>query len=862
MSRTDRLVLRLLQVLVLGLPFLLGGNRPWAMVVATPIALLLLVLTLRAERRSPAPGHGPGLAALAAFCLLALATTLPLPPSLLGLLTPATARIYGDTLPGWPSAASWTSWRSLAIDPYAVWREIGRVSIAFTVFAVIVAYPWKSDDFGEDARAQVTSRLLLTLFAGGALLATVALLQEVAGNGRILWITGEPSESGRASGPFVNPNHFAAWLEMVIPAALAYALTLAGRIRRRLVSAADTGRRMGVRPRRAWVAALVKYQTRLWPPLVAGAAVLLMLVAHFATGSRGGAAALLIGLGVAAGGALLRGRDRDARRRLLAVVLVLAFIVGSGASLTLWALAESGDTPSASGDADEVEASLASRLAVSVEGLGVVRDFPLFGTGLGTWLHAFRPYQAPPVEGGIWDHAHDDYVELAAETGAAGLLIALCFCLAVARAARGQEPEGGRALAKRPAGELRNDRPAGFELPEWYAALADTGLVRWGLIGGVAAILVHSLVDFGLRMPANLVALMAVLGLLVLSGRPERSGRSPALALLLVVLCGVTAVQLANLVRIAVGATPLSPEACLTEADLMFAEQGEPARPEALRLIKRAIDLSPASRDAHEALANTLGPGAEGDSAQRRAVALEPSEATTRDALGLRLWAEGQQEEAARELEESMYRDPFLVSHSYLGGDDPMQPTDSQQLIRALGESDTLRLRLAAIEPGVAAAIERGLRRALSENAAGAERAGIVEDLVTLLEARERWADAAQTITAESARNSDVSNLPRAAHDYLQARDYVSAEKSLMAALLRNPDDGSLYQSLAVDIYAARGDFDSASQVLKSGEQNAVDLLPIYQGVDDVLQQRESIHMADFVGPVPPPRLLDAKEVP
>jgi len=194
----------------------------------------------------------------------------------------------------------------------------------------------------------VTSRLLLTLFAGGALLAMIALLQEVAGNGRILWITGEPSESGRASGPFVNPNHFAAWLEMVIPAALAYALTLAGRIRRRLVSAADTGRRMGVRPRRAWVAALVKYQTRLWPPLVAGAAVLLMLVAHFATGSRGGAAALLIGLGVAGGGALLRGRDQDTRRRMLAVALVLAFVVASGASLTLWALAESGDTQSAS----------------------------------------------------------------------------------------------------------------------------------------------------------------------------------------------------------------------------------------------------------------------------------------------------------------------------------------------------------------------------------------------------------------------------------------------------------------------------------------------------------------------------------
>src|SRR5262249_55603387 len=160
-----------------------------------PVALLLLVLTLRAERRSGGDVHAPGLAALAAFCLLALATTLPLPPWLLGLLTPATERLYGDMLPGWPTAEAWTSWRSLAIDPYAVWREVGRLSIAFAVFAVIVAYPWKSDGFDEDARAQVTGRLLLTLFVGGALLAAIALVQQVAGNGKVLWITGQSTES-------------------------------------------------------------------------------------------------------------------------------------------------------------------------------------------------------------------------------------------------------------------------------------------------------------------------------------------------------------------------------------------------------------------------------------------------------------------------------------------------------------------------------------------------------------------------------------------------------------------------------------------------------------------------------------------
>src|SRR5207244_4347255 len=90
----------------------------------------------------------------------------------------------------------------------------------------------------------------------------------------------------------------------------------------------------------------------------------------------------------------LRRRDDRARVRPWAAAgLVLA--AASAASVGLW-LAADATPPGAVGFAD---VSLPSRLAVSVEGSAIVRDHPLFGTGLGSWLHAFRPYQAPPVEG-------------------------------------------------------------------------------------------------------------------------------------------------------------------------------------------------------------------------------------------------------------------------------------------------------------------------------------------------------------------------------------------------------------------------------------------------------------------------------
>src|SRR5206468_1611771 len=287
-----------------------------------------------------------------------------------------------------------------------------RFSIGLGAFAVVVAYPWRAARMEEDPRRLVFRRLFLTLIAGGVLSAVLGLAQEALGNGDVLWISGEPATRGRASGPFLNANHFAAWLEMVIPAGLAYFVAVVGRVGRRLTEAAEAGRGMGMRSKRAWAAALIGHQRRLWAPLVAAAVLATMGVAHRASGSRGGTAALLAGLGGVGAGVALRGTSRSQRTRSwLPAAIALGLFLTSAASLRLWVAAGSEEY----GAVGEVDVSLADRLAAGALGKAIVRDHPLFGTGLGSWLHAFRPYQAPPVEGGIWDHAHNDYLELAAE---------------------------------------------------------------------------------------------------------------------------------------------------------------------------------------------------------------------------------------------------------------------------------------------------------------------------------------------------------------------------------------------------------------------------------------------------------------
>jgi len=130
----------------------------------------------------------------------------------------------------------------------------------------------------------------------------------------------------------------------------------------------------------------------------------------------------------------------------------------------------------------------------------------------------------------------------------------------------------------------------------------------------------------------------------------------------------------------------------------------------------------------------------------------------------------------------------------------------------------------------------------------------IANDLVSLLEARERWRDAATVLADEGERSLDANtDLGRAARNYLKARDFASAEQNLLAALLRTPEQGQLYRDLAVEVYAARGDFPLAERVIEAGQRNALDMLPIYDGVTEVLTQRESVQDGDdFVGPEQP----------
>jgi O-antigen ligase len=104
-------------------------------------------------------------------------------------------------------------------------------------------------------------------------------------------------------------------------------------------------------------------------------------------------------------------------------------------------------------------------------------DHPILGTGLGTLQQIYPPYETL-YDAKIVNHTHNDYLEALAETGVAGGLCCAWFLVTLFVGALKFLQSGDNSFAS-------ILRLCGF-----------TGC--WGL-------LIHSLVDFNLHIPANLL---------------------------------------------------------------------------------------------------------------------------------------------------------------------------------------------------------------------------------------------------------------------------------------------------------------------------------------------------------------------
>jgi O-antigen ligase len=330
--------------------------------------------------------------------------------------------------------------RTISLEPF--WTQM--FALHFLALFFILAISLTYLDSSARLRKMTT---LITVF--GFAFAFFAILQAVLSPTKIYGIY--ETEFAQPFGSFVNRHNFAAYMEMAI--AVPLGLVFAGAVPRdkRLIYLTAIGL-MGI--------ALLLSGSRGGLVSLLAEIVFILILTNKTRGS--GQIALKIGLAVL----------------LIAVIAGGAIMIGGESSLTRFA------ETAASKDIST------NRTHIWNVTLAVIKNNLPFGAGIGAFAAAYTPYD---TMNGIErvEQAHNDYLQILADAGIVGLLLAGFFIYQLFRT--GLKNIKTDNLLRRGAGV--------------------------GALAGCFAILVHSLFDFVLHTTAITVLFLILAAIVVVSGR-------------------------------------------------------------------------------------------------------------------------------------------------------------------------------------------------------------------------------------------------------------------------------------------------------------------------------------------------------
>ena len=432
----DKAIVSGLLVAVIFTTLALGTVEAWSVAIFELMVVILMLLWATkaiVERRLEIRFPSAALA-LGAFVLLGLAQSI------------AITRSAGQT-------------SSLSMDVEATRGAAGVIFFLWVSFLIAVNF------FHTPERLRTLANFLIIF---GLALAVFALIQHFTWEGKMYWVRPAASAGAGTGGPFVNRNHFAGYMEMLIPIPVALAMSRATRSESRLFF---------------------------------GFAAAIMSIAQVASLSRGGMVSLAAGLLFLAAMVAQRRREDPSFRRgywfsfrpeylvVLMLVAIVAGVVWIGADFDiLKRIAHDPLTTSAAADRRGVWGdTLTMFLAHPVLGVGLgafETVYPIYGRGDGSFLIQF---------------AHNDYLQVLSDGGVVGGAIALWFIAVLARAI-GQVTKAGDPFVR---------------------------ALGLGSAAGIFALLVHSLFDFNLQLPSNALLFLVLSAILLRAGaevRPNEAG--------------------------------------------------------------------------------------------------------------------------------------------------------------------------------------------------------------------------------------------------------------------------------------------------------------------------------------------------
>lgn len=368
-----------------------------------------------------------------------------------------------------------------SLDNGSVWQKLGTTNFFLTKTAFIKVLCYVALYLClvniMTSRRQIV-RVLMTVVLIGFGVSFLGLLQRISGTHKLFWLI--PARSNRFMAAFINENHFAGYMELIIPLSIAFVLRYLLRIK-------ESG----------WRGVLASDD--LHKAILFSFLSIIMIVSVAVSQSRGGLIGLLGSLVAIA--ILLLSRQLHRRRAWVIVALMtLSFLmlVWLGLSDLLKTWGTLSDIPA--------DSSFKRRIEVSEDTWRASKDYPIWGSGLGTFETVYPAYgtlgyrQITRDRGRLITapHAENDYVQTLLEVGWAGT--AICFVglvLFFAIAIRTYLTRRRRSIS----------------------------MPAMGAVASVFAICVHSVCDFNLRIDANVFLLVTIMAMILSLSRVERGHR-------------------------------------------------------------------------------------------------------------------------------------------------------------------------------------------------------------------------------------------------------------------------------------------------------------------------------------------------
>jgi len=334
-------------------------------------------------------------------------------------------------------------------------------------------------------KSEWTQMTLYVLVFTGTAIAIYGIVQVIAGLDHVWHFTRPEQYEGRGSGTFINPNHFAGFLGMLLPVCLAAVLT--GRISQ---------------PMR----------------ILLGYSALLLLGGVAVSMSRGGWVSTSLAL--AAIVTVLGWRKQFRLRGILLTCIVLGVIAGF--LLTSPFAQDRLRNVSKPGTMEHV----GSRIELWKAAASVWQEEKLLGVGPGHFDHRFpahRPkqLQSRPVR------VHNDYLNTLVDWGLVGMMLA------------------GLMLGTMVSGIIKSWKYSQRTSSDLSAKTSNRSAFVLGSTAGLGSIALHSFVDFNLHIPSNAMLATTLAGLLAAYIRfaTERywvAVRMPVRLALTVAVCGAS----------------------------------------------------------------------------------------------------------------------------------------------------------------------------------------------------------------------------------------------------------------------------------------------------------------------------------